>query len=211
MREKLPAVPSFLDELMDLFASRRDVRRFQKRPIPAIEIEKLKQSIALAPSVGLSEPWRIISVESIGSRQAIYQSYLRCNEAASHLYQGPQQTLYRSLKLAGLQEAPVQLAFYVETLPTQGHGLGIQSMPESLEYSVVAAIQNLWLAARDMGIGVGWVSIIDPTEIRTILNVPPSWKLVAYLCIGYPMFSEIEPELQTCGWESRKPIVWLSR
>ena len=112
---------------------------------------------------------------------------------------------YRRLKLAGLREAPEQLAVLVDPTVDQGRGLGRATMPETLEYSVVAAIQNLWLMARAEGIGVGWVSIVRPPEVVRILELPSHWKLIAYLCLGYPQAAEEDtPELERAGWERRR-------
>jgi 5,6-dimethylbenzimidazole synthase len=116
------------------------------------------------------------------------------------------------LKLAGLKEAPIHMAVFVDSDPSQGRGLGRQTMPESLEYSVVAAIQNFWLAARSEGIGVGWVSILRPDQVADVLSCDPSWRLVAYLCVGYPVEDHVEPELQRLGWEQRATgPPWISR
>jgi 5,6-dimethylbenzimidazole synthase len=118
------------------------------------------------------------------------------------------------LKLAGLKEAPEHLAVFVEPSPEQGRGLGRATMPESVAYSVVAAIQNLWLAARAEGVGVGWVSILRPEQIATLLDVPQGWQLVAYLCIGWPQVEDDEvPELEQVGWERRvdSKNVWIQR
>jgi 5,6-dimethylbenzimidazole synthase len=112
-------------------------------------------------------------------------------------------TLYARLKLAGLDDAPCQLAVFADRATAQGHGLGRLTMPEMIEYSAVLAVHTLWLAARSEGIGVGWVSIIDPVRVGSILDVPPDWRLVAYLCIDYPAREDDTPQLQRQGWETR--------
>ena len=119
-------------------------------------------------------------------------------------FSGSRAALYARLKLSGLGEAPEQLAVFAETAPEQGHGLGRRSMPETLQYSAVCAVHTLWLAARAAGIGLGWVSILDAGEVSRDLEVPESWRLVAYLCLGYPEEEHDDPELARRGWEQRR-------
>jgi 5,6-dimethylbenzimidazole synthase len=114
------------------------------------------------------------------------------------------------MKLAGLGQAPVQFAVFADMAPSQGYGLGRRTMPETAAYSVVMAIHTLWLAARAEGIGLGWISIIDPDEIARLLDVPPDWKLIGYFCLGYPIEESRTPELQGVGWENRHPT-WVLR
>ncbi|MBY0430113.1 MAG: 5,6-dimethylbenzimidazole synthase, partial [Rhodospirillales bacterium] len=136
-------------------------------------------------------------------RQAVRASFVACNSEALHDYQGERARLYAGLKLAGLDDAPVHLALFCDRSTGDGHGLGQRTMPETLDYSVVTAIHTLWLAARAQGIGVGWVSIIDPEAVRAALDVPESWRLVAYLCVGYPQEENDKPELVRFGWQER--------
>jgi 5,6-dimethylbenzimidazole synthase len=192
----------FCERLSELFAWRRDVRRFKTDPLPAPLIESLVRTAALAPSVGNSQPWRFVSVESESARAAIIASFNACNAAALKSYEGERAALYARLKLAGLQEAPVHLAVFCDHAVEAGFGLGRKTMPETLDYSVVAAIHTLWLAARAQGIGVGWVSILDPAEVCRVLDVPPSWKLIAYLCAGFPEEEHLDPELARHQWQT---------
>ena len=113
---------------------------------------------------------------------------------------------YARLKLAGLDRAPTHLALFVDPDPAQGRGLGRATMPETAAYSAVLALHTLWLAARAHGVGLGWVSILDPDEVREALHVPPSWRLVAYLCLGFPSGEDEVPELERAGWERRRPL-----
>jgi 5,6-dimethylbenzimidazole synthase len=110
------------------------------------------------------------------------------------------------LKLAGLEEAPVHLAVFADEATEIGSGLGRQTMPETLHYSVVAAIQTLWFAARAEGLGLGWVSILEPAIVCRILEVPESWTLVAYLCIGLPVEEHLDPELDRHHWQERLDV-----
>lgn len=197
---------TFREQLYTLFLWRRDVRRFRAEAIPDDIVTELLRAAMLAPSVGLSEPWRFILVEDPLSRMQIRRSFLTANHEALKGYDGERARLYASLKLEGLDQAPVHLAVYCDRQTTQGYGLGQQTMPETITYSVVASIQTLWLAARAYGIGVGWVSILDPVHVNRVLQVPESWKLVAYLCLGYPAEESKQPRLMEIGWEQRRNL-----
>ena len=193
----------FRAEFAELLRWRRDVRRFRADPIPVSLIEKLLALAALAPSVGLSQPWRFILVETPERRAAISENFAHANASALEGYAGERQARYARLKLEGLSQAPVHLAVCADETTAQGHGLGRKTMPETLRYSVVAAIQTLWLAARAEGLGVGWVSILDPAAVHRMLDLPPHWTFIAYLCIGWPEEEHDDPELERHGWEAR--------
>ncbi|WP_420414141.1 5,6-dimethylbenzimidazole synthase [Roseibium sp.] len=205
-----PAKPvfnkDFQQDFQTLLRWRRDVRRFRTDPIaPEILIELL--SLAdLSPSVGNSQPWRIVQVESSDKRARVAASFEAENTAAGSSYKDEKAQLYRQLKLAGLKEAPVHLAIFSDTNPKQGYGLGRATMPETLAYSTVSMIHTFWLAARVRGIGVGWVSILDPDQVTQILEVDTSWKFVAYLCVGYPEEEHMDPELERVRWQARSPL-----
>lgn len=198
--------PAFQNLLADLFRWRRDVRRFRQEPIDPEAIEELVGLATLAPSVGHSQPWRFVSVDAPERRQAIIENFSHCNAAALARYDADEAALYARLKLAGLREAPHHLAVFCETAPQAGRGLGRMTMPETLVYSVVGAMQNLALAARARGLGVGWVSILDPAAISTCLDVPAEWQFIAYLCIGMPEEEHLDPELERHGWQQRLPL-----
>lgn len=205
-----PASPSppafdgeFRDQLEALFRWRRDVRRFRPEPLPAGLLDGLIGLAALAPSVGNSQPWRFVKVDDGERRAAIRRNFARCNRQALSAYAEERGRLYATLKLAGLDEAPAHLAVFADTDTGLGHGLGRQTMPETLIYSVVGAIHALWLAARAHGVGLGWVSILDPGEAARSLAVPAEWSLVAYLCLGYPVEEHTDPELDRHGWQRR--------
>ena len=194
---------AFRERFAELVRWRRDVRRFRSDPIPADLIENLLALAALAPSVGLSQPWRFVLVETEARRAAIRENFVKANDAALCGYAGERQARYARLKLEGLSQAPVHLAVCADEATGQGHGLGRQTMPETIRYSVVAAIQTLWLAARAEGLGVGWVSILDPDTVRATLDLPQGWSFVAYLCLGWPEEEHDDPELERRGWEQR--------
>ena len=194
---------AFRDRLSLLFAWRRDVRRFRPEPPPAHLIDELLDLAQLAPSVGNSQPWRFVSVESPEKRAAVRANFERCNAEALAAQQDERAALYARLKLAGLDAAPVQLAVFCDCATTQGHGLGVRTMPETLEYSVVGMIASLWLAARAAGLGIGWISILDPVAIGRDLEAPPAHKLIAYLCVGWPCEEHDDPELARHHWQAR--------
>lgn len=193
----------FRARLEDLFRWRRDVRRFRPDAVDEALIDELIGLAALAPSVGNSQPWRFVTVAEPNRRDKVIADFEARNADALSDYDGQQARLYASLKLAGLREAPVHLAVFVDAETTTGRGLGRKTMPEMLEYSVVGAVTTLWLAARARGLGMGWVSILDPDNIAAILEVETSWKLIAYLCIGHPEEEHIDPELDRAGWQKR--------
>lgn len=193
----------FCIRLAELMAWRRDVRRFRTDPIPESIIARLLTIADGAPSVGLSQPWRFVMVDDAERRNAVTESFERANADALRDYDSDTAENYAGLKLQGLREAPVQIAVFSDPDPTKGKGLGRKTMPETLAYSTVAAIQTLWLAARAEGIGLGWVSILEPDRVVEIMDVPAEWQFIAYLCIGYPLEPDDTPELERSGWESR--------
>ena len=203
------AAPEFDDafraRLNDLFVWRRDVRRFRTDALPDSAIEKLIETACLSPSVGLSQPWRFVIVDNVVRRAAVIENFSACNAEALDNYNGELAQRYATLKLAGLREAPCHLAVYADRATEIGHGLGRRTMPEMADYSVVSAISTLWLAARAQGIGMGWVSILDPAAVSIALDVPADWRLIGYFCIGYPAAESDSPELERAGWETRRP------
>ncbi|HTO62523.1 MAG TPA: 5,6-dimethylbenzimidazole synthase [Bradyrhizobium sp.] len=196
---------AFRVRLHELFCWRRDVRRFRPDALPEGMLERLIEIACTAPSVGLSQPWRFVLVEDSARRQAVRANFQAANAEALGAYSGERAQRYAALKLAGLTEAPCHLAVFADRDTSVGHGLGRRSMPETAEYSAVAAIFSLWLAARAEGLGVGWVSILDPTAIATALDIPTHWRFVGYFCIGYPEAADDCPELERAGWEQRRP------
>lgn len=197
---------AFRARFRELVLWRRDVRRFHTDPIPRERIDALLEVASHAPSVGLSQPWRFVHVESPERRQAVVRSFTDANAQALAGYSGEKHAIYATLKLEGLKEAPVHLAVFSDDGTHTGSGLGQQTMPETLHYSVVAAIQTLWLAARADGIGMGWVSILDPKAVTRVLDVPQGWSLVAYLCLGLPAEKHLDPELERHHWEHRADL-----
>ncbi len=197
--------PTFQEKLRELMVWRRDVRHFRPDPVDPALLLHLLELAALAPSVGNSQPWRFVLVEDPARRRKIVANFERENAEALGDYRGAQAKLYASLKLAGLKEAPVHLAVFCDEGTEQGHGLGRRTMPEMLDYSSVMAVYGFWLAARARGLGAGWVSILDPAAACRDLDVPAAWRLIAYLCVGWPQEQADEPELERRGWEHRRP------
>ena len=186
-----------------LMRLRRDVRRFRSDAIDEAVLTRCLDTFRLAPSVGLSEPWRVIRVESEAARDAALRNFQTANEMALTGYSGEKAQLYSQLKLSGMKEAPVQLAVFCDDGTDKGQGLGAGTMPEMRRYSVVSAITLFWLALRAEGLGLGWVSILDPDQMARDLDVPEDWRLIGYFCVGWPETQSDTPELEQVGWECR--------
>ena len=195
---------AFRRRLGELLAWRRDVRRFRTEALPPGTVERLIELACLAPSVGLSQPWRFVIIDDAQRRRSVLEDFKCCNADALNAYEDNLARKYARLKLAGLEEAPCQLAVFADAATDQGHGLGRRTMPEMAEYSVVAAIHTLWLAARAEGIGMRWVSILTPGRMNAILAVPETWRFLGYFCLGYPQAETDVPELERAGWETRR-------
>ncbi len=193
----------FQAKFAELLVWRRDVRHFCLKPLPPGCMEKLLELACLAPSVGLSQPWRFVLVEDPGKRQTVRDNFMAANAEALASYNGERAALYARLKLSGLDDAPVHLAVFAEPDPQRGATLGRRTMPETVAYSAVMAIHTLWLAARAHGVGMGWVSILDPVPMNRDLDVPLHWRFIGYFCIGFPASEHDAPELEQMRWERR--------
>jgi 5,6-dimethylbenzimidazole synthase len=204
---------AFRARLRDLLVWRRDVRRFLRDPLPDGVLESLIEFACLAPSVGLSQPWRFVIVDDRALRAAIRENFAVCNAQALAAQAPERASLYAKLKLAGLDEAPAHFAVFADRSTGQGHGLGRHTMPEMIDYSAVTAVHTIWLAARAQGIGMGWVSILDAERVAVVLDVPQEWKFIGYFCLGYPQADDVVPELERAGWEERRlpPSVIIRR
>ena len=186
---------------------RRDVRSgFIDRPLPEDLLQRLLAAAHCAPSVGLMQPSRFIVIRDRETRSAVHAIFKESNTAAAATYEGDRSEQYTALKLEGILEAPQNICIACDTQSERGHQLGRHTMPETAAYSTVCAVQNLWLAARAEGVGVGWVSILDPVRLRATLKIPNHILPVAYLCIGYVEQFASEPELERAGWEKRVPL-----
>src|SRR5580704_4415490 len=196
----MSSAPQFDEEfrarLRELLAWRRDVRRFRRDALPEGAVERLIETACLAPSVGLSQPWRFVLVDAAERRQAIARNFSECNATALAMQTQGRAEHYARLKLAGLADAPCHVAVFVDPGTERGHGLGRLTMPEMIQYSAVVAAHKMWLDARAEGVGMGWVSILDPEAVRASLDVPQGWRLIGYFCLGYPREEDDVPELE---------------
>lgn len=199
--------PVFADDFETLLRWRRDVRHFAARAVAEDDMHTLFDIAALAPSVGNAQPWRFVRIRSQSLRGWIADHVDAASaDAARTIPTDTLQTRYGKLKLHGIREAPELLAVFCDEAPQAGHGLGRATMPEMLRYSTVMAIHTMWLAARARGIGMGWVSILDPVAVTGMLDVPAGWTLIALLCLGYPAELTDVPELERRGWQAREPV-----
>jgi 5,6-dimethylbenzimidazole synthase len=193
---------------------RRDCRHFLPGAIPEDVLGRLLVAAHHAPSVGFMQPWNFLIIRSLEVRARIKSAFERSNGEAAKLFEGDRAGTYRSLKLEGICEAPLNLCI---TCDRSRHGpvvLGRTAQPDMDLYSTVCAVQNLWLAARAEGVGVGWVSILDPADLRSILGLPDPVVPVAYLCLGRVASFPDTPELQRLGWLDRidlRPLVFEDR
>ena len=183
--------------------ARRDCRRFLPDPLPDALVNRLLSAAHHAPSVGFMQPWNFLLVRSQEVKVRVKAAFQRANGRAAGLFPADRGDHYRALKLEGIVESPLNL---LVTCDRSRHGpivLGRTSQPEMDLYSSVCAVQNLWLAARAEGVGVGWVSIVDPDDLRAIFGLPEAVVPVAYLCLGRVAAFPPEPELQSLGWLDR--------
>jgi 5,6-dimethylbenzimidazole synthase len=194
---------AFLDQLDSLIAWRRDVRHFRTDALPDETVLALLETAQQAPSVGNAQPWRFVRVRSSSVRERLADHVDSEAHRAGAGYADGRRDAYSALKLHGLREAPEILAVFCDETTQAGHGLGAATMTETRAYSVVLAIYTLWLAARARGIGLGWVSILDPKFVERLLEVPAGWRLIALLCLGHPVEDLPVPELERRGWQGR--------
>jgi 5,6-dimethylbenzimidazole synthase len=190
---------------------RRDVRRFRPDPVPAAALARILEAAHHAPSVGFSQPWDFILIRDRQVREQVHAAFLRANAEAVERFEGERQQLYRALKLEGIREAPLNVCVTCDRNRFGPAVLGRTCQPDMDLYSTVCAVENLWLAARAEGVGVGWVSILRPEELVRILGLPAGVVPVAYLCVGYAAGFPPEPELQTAGWLPRLPLARVLR
>jgi 5,6-dimethylbenzimidazole synthase len=198
------------DAVYRAIRERRDVRSgYLSRPVENDILLRLLRAAHMAPSVGLMQPWRFVVVRDAELRAVVHNNFLGANRKAAVACTAERRPAYERLKLEGLLDAPQHLCVLCDTTSERGHGLGRNSMPQTAAYSVACAVQNLWLAARAEGIGVGWVSILDPVAVKTLLHIPSHLELIAYLCLGYVESFSAVPDLERDGWEHREGIASL--
>lgn len=192
--------------LFEIIKSRRDVRgnRFLAKEIEETIIHKIIEAGLHGPSVGFSQPWEFVIVKDQKTKAAIKASFNTENTKGANQFKEDKQEKYTNLKLEGIEETPLNIAVFYT--PKDTPVLGQTSMPNMGRYSVVCAIQNMWLMARSLNIGMGWVSILDPEKVKTILNAPKENELIGYLCFGYTDMFYNKPELELKKWDKRKPL-----
>ncbi len=191
----------------ECIALRRDVRHFQANV--ALDPEVLSRILAaahLAPSVGFSQPWGFVVVSDQAKRGRIRESFLKCRQAEAARFPSERRAQYLAHKLEGIAEASLNLCVAVDLRDRGDAILGTTVQPEALRASACCAVQNLWLAARAEGIGVGWVSIVEPQVLRAELELPPGVEPIAYLCLGHPVAFRRKPMLEETGWQARSPV-----
>jgi len=190
--------------LQEIILHRRDVRgnRFLPTPVGDEILEKILLAGLNGPSVGFSQPWEFVIIRDTAVKQKVRESFDVENEKACGLFDSEKSAKYQQIKLEGIEEAPLNLAVFYK--PSSGVVLGQTSMKEVGLYSVVCAIQNMWLMARALNVGIGWVSILDPEKIKQILDAPAENQLVAYLCMGHVSEFLDRPELEILQWEKKK-------
>ena len=186
---------------------RRDVRRnFLPTPIPDHILMRVLTAAHHAGSVGFMQPWDFVVVRDRTIKSAVKKLFLKVNAEAATRYRGKRAALYRNLKLEGIEEAPINIGVTCSRQRGGRHVLGRSTVRDTDLYSTCCAIQNLWLAARAEGIGVGWVSILDHDALKRTLGVPKPVKVLAYLCLGYVSNFATQPDLATAGWRERIPL-----
>jgi 5,6-dimethylbenzimidazole synthase len=189
---------------------RRDVRKdFLPEEIPEDTLRRILLAAHHAGSVGYMQPWDFLVIQQVETKQAVKNLFVQANDAAALQYQGEKADLYRGLKLEGIQEAPINVCVTCSRERGGSSVLGRATVPETDLYSTCCAIQNLWLAARAEGIGVGWVSILDYVALKEVLGIPQPVWIIAYLCLGYVKIFGDQPDLEKAGWRKRLPLEQL--
>jgi len=191
-------------KLLEIMKARRDVRgnHFLNKDLEQEQIELILEAGLVAPSVGYSQPWKFIVIKDESIKEDIFDNFTNENEKAKEIFKSFD--LYQKLKLEGIKEAPINIAVLYEE--SDEEVLGMTSMKKMGEYSVVCAIQNMWLMARALNIGLGWVSILDEKKVLNTIKAPKNTKLVAYLCLGFVTEFLDEPALKTLAWEDEKKL-----
>jgi len=193
-----------IQTLQDIINSRRDVRghSFLDKKIPQVELEKILLSAIHAPSVGYTQPWKFVVIDDESIKKQIRENFDIENEKAKKIFEDKE--IYKELKLEGIIEAPINIAVFYKH-PNEAN-IGMTSMSKMGEYSVVCAVQNMWLMARALGIGLGWISILNEKKVLQTLNAPKNTKLIAYLALGYVDKFYDEPELKSIDWKEEKQL-----
>ncbi|WP_030695488.1 nicotinate-nucleotide--dimethylbenzimidazole phosphoribosyltransferase [Streptomyces albidoflavus] len=212
--EPRPAAPGYAeaerDAVLRVMRERRDIRNgFRSDPIPHDVLLRVLEAAHTAPSVGHSQPWDFVVIRSADTRQAMHELAERQREAYATSLPKGRAKQFKELKIEAILDTPVNIVVTAD--PTRGgrHTLGRHTQPQMAPYSSALAVENLWLAARAEGLGVGWVSFFDEREMVRELGLPDHLEVVAYLCVGYVDEFPEEPELMQAGWSKRRPLSWV--
>ncbi len=203
------------DGLYKAIFSRRDVRsHFTSKSIDEEILTRILKAAHHAPSVGFSQPWNFILIKDEDTKKKIKESFERERELSSDMVKEPRKSKYLSFKLEGILDSPVNLCVTYDPSKFGPFVIGRTSIPDTGVYSVCCAVQNLWLAARTEGIGVGWVSILSNDVLKNVLNLPDYVTPIAYLCLGYVEKFAEKPDLEQAGWLPRlnlKDVVYYEK
>ncbi|MFD2205716.1 5,6-dimethylbenzimidazole synthase [Kiloniella antarctica] len=195
------------DALYQTIFSRRDVRgQFTSKPVPEEVLSRILTAAHYAPSVGFMQPWNFILIRKDETKQRVHNLFKKAHDEAADMFEGEKRDTYKNLKLEGIKESPLNICITCDKDRTGPIVIGRTHIKAMDLYSTVCAVQNLWLAARSEGVGVGWVSILDQKKLKQILKLPKRVTPVAYLCLGYVSEFFDKPELQLAGWLPRLPM-----
>ncbi len=193
--------------IYEVIRTRRDIRHFMPgRDVAADLLDRVLDAAHHAPSVGFSQPWGFVLVRDTEQRARIRASFLRCRAREAERFPEPRRTQYLELQLEGIVEAALNVCVTVDLRPAAEAVLGATAQPEAIRFSACCAVQNLWLAARAEGIGVGWVSIVEPAVLRSELALPAGVEPLAYLCVGHPIAFRSQPMLEELHWKPRRAL-----
>ncbi|MFF5406278.1 nicotinate-nucleotide--dimethylbenzimidazole phosphoribosyltransferase [Streptomyces misionensis] len=209
-----PAAPGYDDAereaVLKVMRERRDIRNgFRDDPIPHEVLLRVLEAAHTAPSVGHSQPWDFVVIRSAETRRTMHELAMRQREAYAKSLPKGRAKQFKELKIEAILDTPVNIVVTAD--PTRGgrHTLGRHTQPQMAPYSAALAVENLWLAARAEGLGVGWVSFFDEREMVRALGLPEHLEVIAYLCVGYVDEFPDEPELMQAGWSKRRPLSWV--
>lgn len=209
-----PAAPAYDDAereaVLKVMRERRDIRNgFRSDPIPHEVLLRVLEAAHTAPSVGHSQPWDFVVIRSSDTRRTMHELAMRQREAYAKSLPKGRAKQFKELKIEAILDTPVNIVVTAD--PTRGgrHTLGRHTQPQMAPYSAALAVENLWLAARAEGLGVGWVSFFDEREMVRALGLPDHLEVIAYLCVGYVDEFPDEPELLQAGWSKRRPLSWV--
>ncbi len=209
--QQAPMAPAFADAdraaVYQAIFNRRDVRgQFLPTPVPDDVLARVLMAAHHAPSVGFMQPWNFLLIRSPEIKRRAHAVFEKANAEAAAMFDDQRRAVYSSLKLEGILEAPISLCITCDRQRTGPVVVGRTHIKTMDLYSSVCAVQNLWLAARAEGLGVGWVSIFNQPELQEALGIPADIVPIAYLCIGYVSHFHDRPELEKAGWLPRLPI-----